>query len=400
MLCSPADRSFAMDQLARSGCRVIMAILATEEYQPLLNSARERGMTASYVWVALDAAKGALASDGVFIWSRQPTVSVTLKGFLDAWKDDTTIYNKTLHGSFNATTKMPLFDPNGPFWDTDYADVGDGVPDEWGMYVYDAVFFVAAALQSMSSKMQDVRDGTRLLQTLKSTRIDGVSGELMLDSLTSDRAYLFDLLSLQCNRSSIRCTSLELITVMSQNVTSKSLSQVADIQWPSGFGTLLPDDGSLLEPSKCLLIILGDTFEVGQTLDLQIDVANNFGEALPKAAYLILSLTMASASEVLSAREIVLLANSTTITVSYVLPTAPGAYEVSAFDKRTGNRIQGSPRTIIVTGYHPTPTFILLERFRSVPMWLSYYNDASSWHICASCHRYTVPRRSGRPRHA
>ena len=197
MLCSPADRSFAMDQLARSGCRVIMAVLATEEYQPLLKSAREKGMTAKYVWVALDAAKGALASDRVFIWSRQPTVSVTLKDFLDAWKDDTTIYNKTLHGSFNATTKMPLFDPNGPFWDTDYADAGDGAPDEWGMHVYDAVFFVAAALQSMSSKMQDVHDGTRLLQTLKSTRIDGVSGELMLDSHTSDRAYLFDLLSLQ-----------------------------------------------------------------------------------------------------------------------------------------------------------------------------------------------------------
>ena len=137
---------------------------------------------------------------------------------------------------------------------------------------------------------------------------------------------------------------------MSQNATSKSLIQVADIQWPSGFGTMLPDDGSLLEPSKCLLIVPGDTFEFSRTLDLQIDVANNFGEALPEAAYLILSLTMASASEVLSATEILLPANSTTITVSYVLPTAPGAYQVSVFDKRTGNLIQGSPRTIIVAG--------------------------------------------------
>jgi hypothetical protein len=58
-----------------------MAVLATEDYQPLLDTARDKGMTARYVWVTLDSAKGALASDGVFMWSRQPTVSLTLKGF-------------------------------------------------------------------------------------------------------------------------------------------------------------------------------------------------------------------------------------------------------------------------------------------------------------------------------
>ena len=186
-----------MDQLARSGCRVILAIFATEDFQPVLDSARDKGMTARYVWVALDAAKGALASDGVFIFSRQPAASLTLKAFMDSWKADTTIYNKTLHGAFNTATKMPLYDPNGPFWDTDYADVGDGVPDEWGMYVYDTVLFIAAALQSMLTQMLDVNDGTRLLQTLKSTKIDGVTGELRLEPQTSDRAYLFDLLSVK-----------------------------------------------------------------------------------------------------------------------------------------------------------------------------------------------------------
>ena len=358
-----------MDQLARSGCRVIMAVLATEDYQPLLDTARDKGMTATYVWVTLDTAKGALASDGVFMWSRQPTVSLTLKGFLDSWKADTTIYNKSLHGPFNATTKMPLFDPNGPFWDTDYADVGDGFPDEWGMYVYDTVFFVAGALQSMLTQKQDINDGTRLLQTLKSTRIDGVSGELMLDSQSSDRAYLFDLLGLKCNQSSVVCTDLEFVTVMSQNATSKSLTQVTDIRWPPGFGSVLPDDGSRLEPSKCSLIIPGSTFQAGQTLELRIDVANNFGEALPEAHCLILSMTKASDSTVLSTADIMVPANSTTIAVPYVLQGAPGAYEISALDKRTGYHIQNSPSIVLIAGPSRFPSlFPLLAIASSFPM--------------------------------
>jgi hypothetical protein len=349
-LCSPVDRASAMDQLARSGCRVIMAVLATEHYQPLLNSAREKDMTERYVWITLDTAKGALASDGVLVLSRQPgTVSVTLKAFLDSWKADTTIYNKTLHGAFNTTTKRPLFDPNGPFWDTDYADVGDGVPDEWGMYVFDTVFLVAAALQSMLTQMHNVNDGSRLLQTLKLARIDGVSGELMLDPQTADRAYLFDLLSLKCNQSSVGCTNLETVAVMSQNATSKSFFQVADIRWPTGFGSVLPDDGSLLEPSKCTLIIQSSTFEASQTLDLRIDVADNFGEALRKTAHLILSVTKSSTFAV-STTEIMVPENSTTIAFPYALPDDPGAYEVTAFDKRTGCHIRNSPATIVVAG--------------------------------------------------
>ena len=152
-----------MDELARSGCRIILAVLATEDYQPLLDSARDMGMTARYVWITLDTAKGALASDGVLIFSRQASPSITIKAFLDAWRADTTIYNKATYGAFNTTTKLPLYDPNGPYWDTDYADVGDGVPDEWGMFVYDTVYLVAAALQSMLEKNQHLNNGALLL---------------------------------------------------------------------------------------------------------------------------------------------------------------------------------------------------------------------------------------------
>jgi len=190
-MCSEVDRAFTIDQLARSGCRVIMAVLATEDYQPLLDSARKKGMTAKYVWITLDAAKGALKSDGVLIFSRQANPSITVKAFVDSWKADTTIYNKSIHGAFDTTTKMPLYDPNGPYWDTDYADVGDGVPDELGMFVYDTVYFIAAAVQSLVEEKQDLNNGASLLGALKATRIDGVTGELRLEPETGDRKYLF-----------------------------------------------------------------------------------------------------------------------------------------------------------------------------------------------------------------
>jgi len=332
-----------------------MAVLATEDYQPLLDSARVKGMTARYVWVTLDAAKGALKSDGVLIFSRQANPSITLKAFVDSWKADTTIYNKSLHGAFNTTTKMPLYDPNGPYWDTDYADVGDGVPDDWGEFVYDTVYFIAAALQSLLEKKQDLNDGALLLGSLKATRIDGVTGELRLEPETGDRKYLFDLLTIQCNRSSVGCTEFDTVTVLSQNDSSagNTFTQVAAIRWPAGFGNTIPDDGYLLEPSKCTLSIPSDTLTAGQTVDLRIDVATNFGEALSETAYLTLSLTKANASAVVATKEITVLANSTRITVMYAVPENAGVYEVSIFDKRTGHPIQGSPGTFVVGGTCP-----------------------------------------------
>ena len=47
-----------------------------------------------------------------------------------------------------------------------YGPVGDGVPDEWGIYMYDTVLFLAAAIDSMLWKGLDLRDGSSLLQAL------------------------------------------------------------------------------------------------------------------------------------------------------------------------------------------------------------------------------------------
>jgi hypothetical protein len=49
-----------------------------------------------------------------------------------------------------------------------YSPVGDGVPDEWPVYMYDTVLFLAAAIDSMLWKGLDLRDGSSLLQALPS----------------------------------------------------------------------------------------------------------------------------------------------------------------------------------------------------------------------------------------
>ena len=137
---------------------------------------------------------------------------------------------------------------------------------------------------------------------------------------------------------------------MSQNATSNGFIQVADIRWPTGFGSMPPDDGSLLEPSKCALSMPTSDLPAGQGMDLRIDVANNFGEVLVETAYLVLTVTKANATDVILKMEIEVPANKTGIIVPLVMPSATGAHEVSIVDKRFGRHIQRSPITVIIGG--------------------------------------------------
>ena len=226
-----------------------------------------------------------------------------------------------------------------------------------GMFVYDTVFFVAAALQSMVASKLDLNDGAALLKALKATRIDGITGELMLEPQTSDRAYLFDLLNVHCINSSTlegRCQESrdpELRTVMVQNASS-SFVPVRPIYWPTGFKpNSVPDDGSLLEPSKCQLRLTGyDSFTAGESITLHIDVANNFGEALSESAYLTITVQKADASTMLFTTDALAPANSTNFTFDLALPGTAGVFDVLVCDKRSGLHVRPSPLRIIVEG--------------------------------------------------
>ena len=75
-------------------------------------------------------------------------------------------------GAYNATTGLPFYGSNlwdySVIWDTDYAPVGNGVPDFWGTYLYDTVWALAYALDNLTragmSADSIISDGTALLR--------------------------------------------------------------------------------------------------------------------------------------------------------------------------------------------------------------------------------------------
>ena len=83
---------------------------------------------------------------------------------------------------------------------------------------------------------------------------------------------------------------------------------------------------------------------------LRIDVATNYGEPLSETAYLTLSLKANASAGFSTVVEITALANSSSVSVPYVVPEKAGDYQLSIFDKRTGHPIQGSPVTFVVGG--------------------------------------------------
>ena len=112
-----------------------------------------------------------------------------------------------------------------------------------GMYVYDTVYFLAAAIDSMLDMGLDLRNGSSLLQALKNTSIEGVSGRQRLDRQTGDRVWLFDLNNIVCDddesseneTSSKKAGHCETRTVMVQDETTGTFRSVAPVHWPVGF---------------------------------------------------------------------------------------------------------------------------------------------------------------------
>ena len=86
---------------------------------------------------------------------------------------------------------------------------------------------------------------------------------------------------------------------------------------------------------------------------LRIDVATNYGEPLSETAYLTLSLKANASAGFSTVVEITALANSSSVSVPYVVPEKAGDYQLSIFDKRTGLSIKASPFTLVVGGTCP-----------------------------------------------
>jgi ABC-type branched-subunit amino acid transport system substrate-binding protein len=137
----------ALGTVKLSGARVVVSHSLTVDAQHLAAAAADAGLTADgrgadgrVLWfmsqAALDPASypdfgGHLLHVGDAPAGENPARA----DFMDAWARDTTVYDEAVHGPYDPATFSPLFDHDDVFFDTDYAPVGDGKPDTWGMYV-------------------------------------------------------------------------------------------------------------------------------------------------------------------------------------------------------------------------------------------------------------------------
>ena len=89
----------------------------------------------------------------------------------------------SLHGAWDATTRMPLYATDGPIWEFDR----DGEPNSWAKLAYDAVWLYAHALDNITRRGLSPFDGVALKAQLIATKLDGLSGRLTIDPVTQDR---------------------------------------------------------------------------------------------------------------------------------------------------------------------------------------------------------------------
>lgn len=204
-----------------------------------------------------------------------------------------------------------------------------------------------------------------MLQALKNTSIEGVSGRQRLDRQTGDRVWLFDLNNIVCddaeyseNERSKKAGHCETRTVMVQDETTGTFRSVAPVHWPVGFGNQLPDDGSRLEPSKCAVRLVNTHgIRSGHEFRVEIQIANNFGDAPIGTQRLVLVVASAVSGSVLSQEDIFVPPNET-VAISRPAPSAVGEYNVSVWDAVSGEALSGTPFFLVVEGVAPFVCFV------------------------------------------
>ncbi len=159
-----AELKSTVKVIKTGGYRVILLIAKTIDMMAMLAASQQVGLgdPSRYMWI----------HNCNFIRTRNTTQSIYIVPVVQAnskrvayqkrWPHVSTRWNGYRDGFFNAKTKMPFFGANeysSVIWDTDYSFQGDGVPDEWAMYVYDTVWVFALALDSILKAGGDPGDG-------------------------------------------------------------------------------------------------------------------------------------------------------------------------------------------------------------------------------------------------
>jgi ABC-type branched-subunit amino acid transport system substrate-binding protein len=252
-----SDIVLPLESIKESGAKVILALLRTEDAPLVRKYAVEMGMDGDgYVWLANEAAYDSSFADwqGLLTFDASTYTNPESKAKRDKytanWMNMTTTYNESTHGKFNSITGAPFFDSAhyNVIFDTDYAPVGDGKPDSWGVYYYDLAFIFARAIHQLRRQGLPLRPGDRLREALKTTWFNGITGEVSFDKITQDRAQFYDVLNIVNGSKRLIAR-----TLWNETTDMDTLKHVALPVWPGHRVIRTPHDGTAIDPTECMI---------------------------------------------------------------------------------------------------------------------------------------------------
>eukprot|EP00928_Gymnodinium_smaydae_P013401 TRINITY_DN14889_c0_g2_i3.p1 TRINITY_DN14889_c0_g2~~TRINITY_DN14889_c0_g2_i3.p1 ORF type:complete len:1298 (-),score=116.22 TRINITY_DN14889_c0_g2_i3:548-4441(-) len=206
------------------------------------------------------------------------------------WPQVSTLWKEDVHGAYNASTGLPFFE-RSIVWDTDYAKVGDGKPDVWGIQIYDAVWAYAKALHALIESGGNPTDGESLKAKLMLTDFAGITGRVLFDPDSQDRSAGIDLRisTPSGNFVDLASSTDKLLTSSMQSdpdwcafkedgtgCIDLTAAKISQIPWGSGIG-VLPTDGTVVDVNKTTAIVPSNVAEDSK-IDIVVDASNSFGE--------------------------------------------------------------------------------------------------------------------------
>jgi len=349
----PGYYSFQMqlpiNMLRDSGARIIIALVRTVDVETMVSTARSAGLLSSgYAWVSMMGAftNSMLASsaDGgvpgwLYVQVQAPQLTSRRATFEAEWPRVSRRYNQSVDGAFDPTTGRPFYGDDiysSTIWDTDYAPVGDGLPDIWGTFVYDTVWVFAEALANISARGIPRTDGSALRDQLLQSQFDGVTGFVSFDPVSLDRVQLYDLMNVQ----RLDDGSFALVKVN---------SEATAIHWIGDTNTA-PGDGEDVEPSKSYIEAPASdatgSFVTGIIYSIVIHLRNSFNAVPPPVNFSDVTIRILDAQGAPSAL-ITSPSSSANGELAYSC-TFQSEGLLSVFAAYKGVTIQGSPMRLLV----------------------------------------------------
>jgi len=334
-------------QVRESGARIVAALTRTVDTDDMLEQARSLGLlTTGYVWVggSCTFTSALVASDGGlpgWLYLQVQSAQMTSRRVLfdAAWPNVSRRYNSSVDGAFDASSGLPFFGDNihSPVvWDTDYAPVGDGLPDYWGSFVYDTVWLYAEALANMTARGLSAGDGSALLGQLLRSDFEGITGRVVFDPRSQDRAQHFDLMNVQVQEDG--------------TLRSVPLGPESVVQWLGGANEV-PGDGSELDATKSqLLPPPSASLYAGSSYNLTLNLLNSLHFVPPVLNTSELSVTLMSQGGSVAIPLPVPDGRSGSLVISCHF-AMEGVYTVIANHRKGGQspvHLQGSPMQLVV----------------------------------------------------